>query len=228
VKSLATQTAKATGDISAQIMQIQAATGEAVTAIQGIGATIDEVNVIASHIAAAVEEQGAATAEIARNVNETAMAARDMESRIGEVSAEAERTGRQATDFHDNTTALAAAVGDLQRSVVRVVRTSSTDVDRRAAPRFAMDLVCRVSGAGGTEQAARLVDLSDSGACIVGGPALLPGAGGSLILDGVGAPLPFTVRHAGEGKLHVVFAMNATTAGRLRPLLDRLGARRAA
>ena len=68
VKSLANQTGKATGEIDAQITQIQTATHEAVEAIQGISATIEEVSAISTTIAAAVEEQGAATSEIARNV----------------------------------------------------------------------------------------------------------------------------------------------------------------
>src|SRR6202035_4165899 len=68
VKSLASQTAKATEEISAQVATMQAATGDAVQAIQGIGGTIGVINEIATTIASAVEEQGAATQEIARNV----------------------------------------------------------------------------------------------------------------------------------------------------------------
>lgn len=61
VKNLATQTAKATEEISAQIGDIQGATKDAVAAIGSIGGTISQMNEIASTIAAAVEEQGAAT-----------------------------------------------------------------------------------------------------------------------------------------------------------------------
>ena len=58
VKNLATQTAKATGEIGTQISQIQTATKEAVEAIRDIAATITEVSTIAASIASAVEEQG--------------------------------------------------------------------------------------------------------------------------------------------------------------------------
>jgi methyl-accepting chemotaxis protein len=68
VKNLATQTAKATEEISAQISAIQGMTGEAVQCIDDIAATIGQMNEITSAIAAAVEEQGATTADIARNV----------------------------------------------------------------------------------------------------------------------------------------------------------------
>ncbi len=96
VKSLATQTAKATEEIAAQIAQIQDATGEAVKAIKAISATIDEVNVIASNIASAVEEQGAATAEIARNVQQTAASTQEVTATITGVSRAANDTGAAA------------------------------------------------------------------------------------------------------------------------------------
>jgi methyl-accepting chemotaxis protein len=98
VKSLASQTAKATEEIGAQIGHIQSATREAVSAIQQITRTIGEVNDIAGTIATAVEEQGAATAEIARNVQETAAAAQEVTSNISGVSVAANETGSAAND----------------------------------------------------------------------------------------------------------------------------------
>ena len=67
VKNLASQTARATEEIGAQIAKVQSSTGDAVTTIQGIGQTIQRMNEVASTIASAVEEQRAATQEIARN-----------------------------------------------------------------------------------------------------------------------------------------------------------------
>jgi methyl-accepting chemotaxis protein len=54
VTNLATQTAKATGEIGAQIAAMQGATGQAVGAIRSIGETIGRVNEIATTIASAV------------------------------------------------------------------------------------------------------------------------------------------------------------------------------
>ena len=65
VKNLATQTAKATEEISTQIAEIQAETNQSVDGIQGIGATIGRISEITTAIASAIEEQSAATAEIA-------------------------------------------------------------------------------------------------------------------------------------------------------------------
>ena len=96
VKNLALQTAKATGEIGAQIGHIQAATNETVSAIRDITSTIQEVSQIANAIAAAVEEQGAATAEIARNVQQTAQAAQEVAVNIIGVSSSVNETGTAA------------------------------------------------------------------------------------------------------------------------------------
>ena len=72
VKTLATQTARATQDISAQIADMQAATDSSVTAIDTIQTKIGEIEQISAIIASAVQEQGASTQEIARNVRSAA------------------------------------------------------------------------------------------------------------------------------------------------------------
>jgi methyl-accepting chemotaxis protein len=96
VKSLATQTGKATEEIAVQIGQIQSATKEAVAAIQGIGGTIDEISQIAATIAAAIDEQDAATQEIARNVQQAAHGTEEVTSNIGAVKDAAVKTGTAA------------------------------------------------------------------------------------------------------------------------------------
>jgi len=108
VKSLATQTAKATEDIARQIAQIQSATKEAVDSIQGIGTTIGEVSQIAAAIAAAVEEQGAATQEIARNVQQASAGTQEVTSNIAGVSEGASSTGAAAAQ-------VLGAAGELSR-----------------------------------------------------------------------------------------------------------------
>jgi methyl-accepting chemotaxis protein len=96
VKSLASQTAKATEEIAGQITQIQEATKGAVAAIQVIGKTITEISEIATAIAAAVEEQMAATQEIARNVQQAALGTEEVSRNIGGVKQAATETGEAA------------------------------------------------------------------------------------------------------------------------------------
>jgi methyl-accepting chemotaxis protein len=96
VKNLATQTAQATEDISAQIGAIQAATQSSVAAIGGIGNTIRQIDEIATAIAGAVEEQGAATREIASNVQQAAQGTAEVSSNIVGVTEAASQTGAAA------------------------------------------------------------------------------------------------------------------------------------
>jgi methyl-accepting chemotaxis protein len=97
VKNLATQTAKATEDLSEQITRIQADTEEAVKSIKGIGLTINEISEIAVAISAAVEQQGAATQEIARGAQQAAAGTRDVAVNIDGVSQGASSTGSAAS-----------------------------------------------------------------------------------------------------------------------------------
>ena len=145
VKALATQTASSTQEIGRHIDEVRAATGASAAAVRRIEQTIGEINAIAGSIAAAVEEQGAATAEIARNVAETATAANEMTGQISEVSSEAERTDQHAGAVQDNASGLNAAVSELKQSLIRVVRTSTADVDRRIVTRHQVDLPCRLT-----------------------------------------------------------------------------------
>jgi methyl-accepting chemotaxis protein len=93
VKALATQTAKATDEIAAQIAAIQEATQIAARSIQSVTETIGKVNETATAIASAVEEQGAATQEISRNVLQAAHGTQEVTDSIAGVSNAARQTG---------------------------------------------------------------------------------------------------------------------------------------
>jgi methyl-accepting chemotaxis protein len=107
VKNLATQTAKATEEISSQIASIQGATREAVESIKGIDETIARIDEITSAIAAAVEEQDATTQEITRNTHEVAQGTRDVSANIGGIKQAVGETGAAAS----NVLQLAKALG---------------------------------------------------------------------------------------------------------------------
>jgi len=98
VKSLASQTAKATDEIRAQIASMQSVTTSAVNAIRNIGQTIGEINDVTTAIAAAVEEQGAATREIARNIQHAAGGTTEVSGNIAGVSAASAEAGAAAAE----------------------------------------------------------------------------------------------------------------------------------
>jgi len=124
VKNLATQTAKATGDISQQIAGIQNATGSAVQAIAQITSTIEEVHSIANGIAAAVEEQSSATQEISRNVQEASASTSEVSTNIGEVTTAAAKSGessrtmlKAANELAEQSKALSGQVDNFLSSI---------------------------------------------------------------------------------------------------------------
>jgi methyl-accepting chemotaxis protein len=117
VKSLAQQTATATGEIGTQISQIQAATAEAVGAINGISATIEQVSHIAIAIASAVEQQGAATAEIARNVQQTSASTLEVTAHIAGASRTANESGAAASLVLQEATGLAQQADQMREEV---------------------------------------------------------------------------------------------------------------
>jgi methyl-accepting chemotaxis protein len=124
VKELASQTAKATEEISAQIGSVQQATQQTVSAIQEIARTITEMSQISTSIAAAMEEQGAATAEIARNVQEAARGTEavtgsivDVQHGAGETTSAASQVLGAAQELSRHSNDLSREVGDFLHGV---------------------------------------------------------------------------------------------------------------
>jgi len=86
VKSLAVQTAKATEDISSQILEVQNSTDKAVEAIGRIAHRMREINEYTSAVAISVDQQSSATAEISQNVTSAADGAKLIVTVLGEVA----------------------------------------------------------------------------------------------------------------------------------------------
>ncbi|MCM8733339.1 nitrate- and nitrite sensing domain-containing protein [Azospirillum sp. A1-3] len=98
VKQLASQTAKATEDITAKVAEIQSATDHTVRAIGDIGTIVTHIEENISAVAAAVEEQNAATAEIGRNVRQAADGTDQVSHNASLVGTEAGRAGAMAKE----------------------------------------------------------------------------------------------------------------------------------
>ncbi len=119
VKNLATQTAKATEGISAQIASMRGATDQAAGALRSIGGTIQRMNEIASSIAGAVEQQGEATQEIARAVQQAAMGTSEVNGNIAVVNDAVADTGQRAGAVLEAATELTGQAEGLKNEVSR-------------------------------------------------------------------------------------------------------------
>ncbi|MCM8557717.1 methyl-accepting chemotaxis protein [Sphingomicrobium sediminis] len=107
VKSLASQTARATDDITAKITAITAATKQTVDSNASIERTVEDVQKSADRIREAMEQQAQTVTTITAAVDETALAADSMSSTIasirGETEAVASSIGEVKADFDDFT-----------------------------------------------------------------------------------------------------------------------------
>ncbi|WP_247878114.1 methyl-accepting chemotaxis protein [Azospirillum sp. TSO22-1] len=205
VKHLAIQTAKATEEISGQIAEIQATTGQAVGAVRGIAAAIRDVQSVSTTIAAAIEQQGAATAEIARNVSQTSGAAQEVAVRIADVSQEASATGDRASQVSGMSAQVADSIEQLRHVLVRVVRTAMPEVDRRRAPRYALERPA-VAVVDGNQHPVTVLDASEGGAHLCGAlPGVREGTAIRLEIDGAGLRVAAAVRSVERDHMHVTF-----------------------
>jgi methyl-accepting chemotaxis protein len=118
VKALASQTAKATGEIAGQIQTIQATTGEAVAAIQTIGAMIGHISEGSAAVAAAVEQQGAATQAIAYSVQQVATSTQDVRDAVSALAEYSQATDRVAQDVFDTVGTVSSEESGLRGTVV--------------------------------------------------------------------------------------------------------------
>ncbi len=123
VKELASQTARATDEISRQIGEIQGATDRAVSAIGGIADRVREMSEVAGSIAAAVEQQGVATQEIVGNVSQAAIGTNEVTTNIAGVAVAAAGTGESAGSVLTSASGLSRESEHLGSEVARFLAT---------------------------------------------------------------------------------------------------------
>ena len=119
VKNLASETEKATDDISTQVHNMQTISEQAVHAIKEISETIGQISNISIAVSAAVEEQGSATQEIARNVQEAARGTEEVTTNITSVTQAAIETGKSSAQVLDAVGELARMTDDLTSQVTK-------------------------------------------------------------------------------------------------------------
>ncbi|GAB3117624.1 methyl-accepting chemotaxis protein [Novispirillum itersonii] len=123
VKSLANQTARATGEISAQIGEIQQVSDQVAVAIREIVTVIGDISALSDDISGAVDRQNEATREIARNVAEAAQGTQEVAGSVANVTLGAQETGHSASQ-------LLAAAGELARQSEQMRGEVSAFFDR--------------------------------------------------------------------------------------------------
>jgi methyl-accepting chemotaxis protein len=119
VKALATQTAKATEDISSQIAEVQSATKQAVDNVGAIASIMDEIDRFTLAIADAVSQQNAAASEISRSIGHAAAGTESVARSIAGTATATENTNRSADLVLATARDLSNQAADLRASVDR-------------------------------------------------------------------------------------------------------------
>lgn len=205
VKALASQTAKATQDISGHIQTIQVVAARAIEAMSGTTTTITDVEVSASAISAAVEEQSAATGEIARAVSRTAQSSERVSALMEDLAREAEESRNLSDEVKKDAARITDTVGAFRHTVGRVIRTSASEVNRRADPRFGVFLPCRVT-LDGHDRDGVVTNFSAGGLCLmVDGHGLARGHEFTLNIPELGGAQTVRVVAISKSLLHLAF-----------------------
>jgi methyl-accepting chemotaxis protein len=205
VKNLANQTARSTEDIGRQIREIGQVTQAAVQAVEEIGKRIEQMDQISAAIAAAVEEQDTTTQAIAGNVEQTTIAAERVAARIGDIAVNTGDAVTQANGVSAAAEEVASSIRELKQYMVKLVRTSSEETNRRKSPRYAISRPLTWADGNG-KQSGRLENLSAEGALIsLDGDAA--SGRGVLRIDGFPTDIPCVVIADNSGKVSLKFEM---------------------
>lgn len=117
VKTLSSQAANATAQISDHISRTQGSTEAAAKALQEIGTIIGEMNSISSQISDSISAQSSSTGDISNSIHQTANSTRKVNESVVSVSTAAERTELAATSMQSSTDALAGKFSTLDNEV---------------------------------------------------------------------------------------------------------------
>lgn len=114
VKSLASQTARATDDITAKITAIQQATKQTVEANGSIQSTVEEVQTSADRIRQAMELQAQTVTMITAAVDETALAADSMSSTIAAIRTDTENVAKDIDEVEKGFGSFSEQIADFK------------------------------------------------------------------------------------------------------------------
>ena len=225
VKSLALQTARATGDIASRIEAVRQSAGRAAEMICSVADLVGEVDRSGAAIAAAVTQQGAATDEISRSVQQSAQCTGSVSDSLATVRGDAQDTRATAGELLHSATDLTAQAGVLKGDIIDFLGAIGRTSDRRLHPRHEVEIDVTVAHTG-EEALGRLENISPTGCALA--TALRVDGGAEITLHRLlDVPVNARVVAVRDGKLHAQFRLTEATRPRLQALAERAALARA-
>jgi methyl-accepting chemotaxis protein len=219
VKSLATQTARATEDIKKRIAAVQSTTHTATETIAKVTQVVAKIDTISAALAAAVDQQSTATQQIVHNVQVASDATRSVTGRTVGISSVVADTDKGAKNMRVETARLAEQTSQVRAEIDEYLNSIADASERREYEHFACAEKIEVS-LGTKSHAASLRDLSRGGAQIAG--KLDAKIGQSLQLKLRGVQISARVARIGDDYVGIVFRQDAESGRHLAPILGEL------
>jgi methyl-accepting chemotaxis protein len=197
VKTLATQTAKSTGQIGAKVAEIQATTREVVAALSSVAEAIDQLSDVTVSVSAAIEQQRDAAENFAAGARETSAATSDVVGRMAGITDMVQRSRATAQDVSAVAEAMQTTSQILCREIPDIVR-KAVNADLREFPRYEVKLTARLER---NDQVVEVTvhDISEGGARIDDPENLAVGDQVALTFPGMKAITAEAVRNSGDG-----------------------------
>ena len=148
VKNLASQTAKATEEISTQVDGIQNATEQAVSAIGGIAEIIGEISENATGIAHEVEQQDSATRSIGEHARAAATGTQKATENIGEATEVSSDTDQRSGVVKQSAEEVSNRVRQMQVSLDQIMHATTDEDQKRQRARHEVELPVKIKLAG--------------------------------------------------------------------------------
>ena len=222
VKSLASQTGKATDEISAKIQAIQNASGQSANSIAQIGTIINNIDQYITAIVAAIEEQNSTTEEIARNVQFVSESSGRVSENVQNIQTQSSEVGQSSQIVSESSNHMSSEAQTLSKEVdIFLSAMQSTNIeDDTYEPRpIQKSAHADVNGA---EWSGQVQEISCAH-CVVS-PAMTQEAGTKLniTIDGIDAPLSARIAKSEDGRTAIQFPLDLGHMDEMKNHINKL------
>ena len=222
VKSLASETAKATDEISSKIESIQSASGQSAESISQIGSIISNIDQYITAIVAAIEEQNSVTEEISRNVQFVSESSGRVSESVQKIQAQSSEVGQSSQSVNDNAEHMSQEADVLSREVktfLNAMGNTDVDDDTYEPRKISVKASAKINGSSWSGQASEI-----SAAHVVVSPALEYSAGESLeiTLEGISNAISARIAKNENGTTIIQFPLDLDHMDTMKKHIKRL------
>jgi methyl-accepting chemotaxis protein len=222
VKNLASETAKATDEISSKIKAVQSASEQSAVSIANIGKIISSIDEYITAILAAIEEQNSTTQEISRNVSFVSDSALRVSENVQKIQTQSSEVSGSSQAVNDNADSMAKEADVLSREVkvfLGAMQNADVDDDTFEPRKISINATANINGSKWSGNA-----LEISAAYIVVSPTMNYSAGESLeiTLDGIHEPIRARIAKSENGTTAIQFPLDLGHLDKMKEYVKRL------